>query len=107
VPHALRLHRSPLLTTWASSRDRPRVVLQPSGGYLQHCLQQHWRHRPPGTQHTFFILSQAVIALCSRLRQQRPAKVHQWLYDLVREVVGIHVAFPDPPLLASSAGLFL
>jgi hypothetical protein len=37
---------------------------------------------------------------------QHSAKLQQWLYDLFREVVEIHVAFPDPPMLANSGGSF-
>jgi hypothetical protein len=30
---------------------------------------------------------------------KRSPELKQRLYDLIREVVGVHVAFPDPPLL--------
>jgi hypothetical protein len=31
--------------------------------------------------------------MCSRVRHQRSAELQQWLYDLLREVVGVHMAF--------------
>jgi len=37
--------------------------------------------------------------MCSRVCHKGSAKLQQRLYDLIREVVGVHVAFPDPPLL--------
>jgi hypothetical protein len=51
---------------------------------------------------------QTVVAMPSRVLQQPSAELQQWLYDLIREVlVWIHVAFLDPPLLLSTAGLFV
>jgi hypothetical protein len=45
--------------------------------------------------------------MCSRVGHESSAELYQRLYDLIREVVAIHVAFPDPPLLPTSAGLFV
>jgi hypothetical protein len=45
--------------------------------------------------------------MCSRVGHESSAELYQRLYDLIREVVAIHVAFLDPSLLPSSAGLFV
>jgi len=37
--------------------------------------------------------------MCQRVCRQGSAELNQWLYDLIWEVVEVHVAFPDPPLL--------
>jgi hypothetical protein len=42
----------------------------------------------------------------SRVLEHGPTKAQQRLYDLIREVVAFHVAFPDPPLLPTTGGSF-
>jgi hypothetical protein len=43
----------------------------------------------------------------SDMLQQSAPKLRQRLYDLIREVVEVHVAFPDPSLLPTAAGLLV
>ena len=38
-------------------------------GHLQHGFEHRWRYRAPGRQHTQFVLIQAVISMCTRVRQ--------------------------------------
>jgi hypothetical protein len=45
--------------------------------------------------------------MCLSVLQQASTELRQRSYDLIREVVEVHVAFPDPPLLPTSAGLFV
>jgi hypothetical protein len=101
------LDTAALLTAWTPCRDRPRIGLKPSGRQLQYGFQQRWGCRAPCPENTFFVIGEAVITMCLRLLQQRSAELYQRLYDLVREVVYSHVAFPDPPLLLTTAGLFV
>jgi hypothetical protein len=53
------------------------------------------------------MLCQAVITMCLGVFVQHGTQSHKWLYDLMREVVEIHRASPDPPLLQPAAGLFM
>jgi len=99
VPPTPRLHRPPLLTARAPRRKRTRAVLQSSRRDLEHAFQEQRRHHSPGAQHTIFVLGQAGISMCPCMRHQRSAELHQRLYDLFREVIEVHVAFLDPPLL--------
>jgi hypothetical protein len=46
-----------------------------------------------------------VITLCSGVLHQAAAELTQRSYDLVREVVEIHMAFLDPPLLHNGGSL--
>jgi len=62
-------------------------------------LQERRRRGTPCAQHALLVLSQAVITMCSGVLEQSPAKLDQRLYDVIRELVSIHVASPDPPLL--------
>jgi len=74
---------------------------------LQDGFQLHWRGRAYRSQHATLVLSRPAITMRSGMLQQGSAERCQRLYDLVREVVGIHVAFPDPPLLRTPAGVFV
>jgi hypothetical protein len=91
---ALRLHAASLLAAWTSRCDRPRGALQSCRGYAQYALQQRGRYDPPRRQHAVFVFGQAVITMCSHMLQQTPAELNQRLYDLIREVVGVHVGLP-------------
>jgi len=102
-----RLHTAALLTAPAACRDRPCVGVEPGRSQLQNGFQQGRRCRPPRPEHTFFVISQTVITMCSRVLQQTSAEFQQRLYDLIREDLEVHVAFPDPPLLPTPAGLFV
>ncbi len=107
TPSALRLDATSLLASRTPRGDASRVLLESSGRQLHNRFQQRRRRRTPGGQHTLFVLGQAVIPMCSRMLQHRSTQVHQRLYDLIREVVQVHVASPDPPLSQASAGLLL
>jgi hypothetical protein len=81
------LDATPLLTTRAACRDRPRVALQASGGQVQYGFQQRRPGRAPCPKNTVFMIGQAVITMCLDVLQQRSAELRQRLYDLIREVV--------------------
>jgi hypothetical protein len=51
------------------------------------------------------VFAQGAVAMGSDMLQQSAPKLRQRLYDLIREVVEVHVAFPDPSLLPTAAGL--
>jgi len=94
------LDAAALLTARAACRARSRLALQSSGGQPQHSFQQHRSCRAPCLENTFFVIVEAVITMCLGVLQQASTELRQRLYDLIRDVVvGIHVAFPDPPLL--------
>jgi hypothetical protein len=107
LTHASGLHAAPLLTAWTACRDGPRRGLQSRGGQAHHGFQQRRRGAAPSPQHTVFVLGQAVITMGSSVLQHGSAEFQQRLYDLVREVVGVHVAFLDPSLRLTAAGLFV
>jgi hypothetical protein len=54
------------------------------------------------------VIGHAVLAMALGMPVKRVTKLQEWLYDLVWEVVRVHAGTSlDPPLLPTSAGLFL
>ena len=72
---AVRLHASPLITSWAPRRERSRALLQSRRGQLQHTFEQCRRHPAPGCQHFIFVLGQAGIPMCLRVGREGSAEL--------------------------------